>query len=196
MRLPTLAALGGALILVLSGCGGAVPAAKSRATATSLAGLHASSMNLVRIGFCDLVPAAAVRTALGGPGSASQQWKSGDRPPADHSADDVAHEFGCAWTRGRHTASAWVFARPVTAGFAQTVIADARSRQGCSTRSGARFGAPDLIQTCTTSSDSRERRAGLFGDTWLTCEVSGPSRQAARLADGWCAAVADALDRG
>lgn len=200
MRAPTrlLTALAASLAgaVLLAGCGGSDPE-EPEAEVTSIADLDASTMTLARIGFCDLVPAAAVREALGGDSSAQEEWGNGDVPPMDGAGADVTHEFGCAWSRGGDSARAWVFARPVTAAFGRQVIAEARSRKACTTKRAPTFGKPGLIQTCTVGKGrTRVRNAGLFGDTWLTCEVAAadPATVSAR-ADAWCAAIAGTLDK-
>ena len=187
-----LCALVGALA---GGCGGdPVPAAAPRSEPTSIRQLHVSTMRVVRIDFCDLVPAKAVRRALATAPTKSASWRNGDRIPGG----ELGHEFGCSW-RGRHAqeARAWVFARPVTAQFARTLTRLAATERGCRARPRTDFGSPGLVQTCTrTSSPLRIRRAGLFGDTWLSCEVSGRGRSAALRArtDAWCLSVANALN--
>jgi hypothetical protein len=55
-----------------------------------------------------------------------------------------------------------------------------------------------MLQSCAQPGGvDRMRRAGLFGDTWLTCELSLPTSvpdatRRARL-DTWCATVVAAL---
>jgi hypothetical protein len=195
MRIPRLAATLVVLGLLVGGCGGSDPGTPPHPRATSLAGLDSASMRLVRVEFCDLVPGSAVRKALGGPSTGQQHWGNGDQPPVEAGQGDLAHEFGCSWDRDGLAARAWIFARPVSAGFVRSVIAQARSRKGCATRTPTRFGTPSLTQTCTTGARTRVRHAGLFGDTWLTCEVVGPVSGTTARAEGWCVAVANALDK-
>jgi hypothetical protein len=182
---------------VLAGCSGSDEPAPKPA-ATSIAELDTITMDLARVAFCDLVPAKAVTAALTGAGTTAEDWGNGDRPPLDDAGSDVTHEFGCSWSRsGGFAARAWVFARPVTAGFGEQVIASTSARKGCTTRRSTAFGKPGLLQTCPLPQQrGRVRHAGLFGDTWLTCEVAGPAGRAAprQRADAWCAAVASALD--
>ncbi len=189
------AALAG--LLLITACSGSDDPAP-KATATAIADLDTGSMNLVRVGFCDLVPVEAVTAALTGPSTDLQEWGNGDAPPMDDAGSDVAHELGCAWARtGGYAARAWTFERPVTAAFANQVIASTRARKGCDTRRSAAFGRPGLVQVCTLPAKrTRVRHAGLFGDTWLTCEVAGPRGKAAprARADAWCATIASTLD--
>lgn len=182
---------------LLAGCSGSEEK-EPTAEVTRIADLNPATMNLVRISFCDLVPPAAIRAALRGPSTQHQEWGNGDVPPIDDAESDVTHEFGCAWSRsGGFAARAWVFARPVTAGFAGELIPAARARKGCKTRRATTFGDPGMTQLCPLSAKrTRVRHAGLFGDTWLTCEIVGPrSKAAPRVrADAWCARIASALD--
>jgi hypothetical protein len=109
----------------------------------------------------------------------------------------VAHELGCAWTGpgGTH-ARAWVFGRPVADAFASTLVRQAGRQTGCTSDPAPTFGTPALLQTCTLAGGvQRVRRAGLFGDTWLTCELIGAASAESRARlDTWCASVVAALD--
>jgi hypothetical protein len=186
----------------LSGCaGGSTPPSTPAAVPSRVAQLEPASMNVVRIAFCDLMPPAAVTRALGGRATSSAHWANGQTPPlAGTTAGDVTHEFGCAWTRGGEVARAWVFARPVTTTFAAEVISSARAPRGCNARPAPTFGHPGVLQTCTEpGKQTRVRYAGLFGATWLSCEVEGPrtdtgAQAPADRADPWCTAVANALN--
>ena len=182
---------------MLAGCSSDEPSAKSTATPTPIAKLDVSGVRLARATFCDQLPDAAVHRALGGEVDTDESWGNGDPLPGDNGSGDVGHEIGCAWTGASgSTARAWVFARPVDASLAGTLVGQAGRRKGCTAERTPTFGSPALLQTCTlTGGVQRVRRAGLFGDTWLTCEVSGASSEPLRdRADGWCAAVVAALD--
>lgn len=184
--------------LGLAGCSDdGDPAAPPKPVVTAIADLDAAGLRLARIDFCDLVPVDAIGAALGAEPGAQTSWANGDRPPMDGAEADVAHEVGCSWTRGRFSARAWVFARPVDAAFGTSVVAAARARKGCTTRTSPNFGAPSLLQDCRLPQRrARVRHAGLFGDTWVTCELAGPARVSALRgrANSWCAAVVTALD--
>jgi hypothetical protein len=187
------------IFLVVSGCGGdpkqsAAPSARP----TPIAELDSSAMRVVRVAFCDLVPKSAVRRALAAAPRSARTWHNGDRLPDP--AGEVGHEFGCSWTAGHGlVARAWVFASAVSPSYARTLIRSAAHDHGCRTGSAPGFGVPTVVQTCVRAGGlHRIRHAGLFGDTWLTCEVSGHGKNAdlRRRADAWCVSVANALDAG
>ena len=189
-----------------AGCSGGDKSTTSAPTArpTPLAKLDAARIRVARAAFCDRVGTGEVRRALGAEPDTDESWGNGDPVPSPSAtgsagSGDVGHELGCGWTTSTGTAArAWVFARPVTAQLAGTLVAQAGRRPGCTASQDGVFGRPAVLQTCTDAAGTaRVRRAGLFGDTWLTCELTGPtaSRPRTRL-DAWCAAVVAALDVG
>jgi hypothetical protein len=185
------------LAALASGCSGS----HDRRTATTaaptpIARLRSADVRLVRAPFCDRLPATAVRRALGAEPDAHDTWGNGDPVPGTSDSGDIGHELGCSWTAtSGATARAWVFARPVTADFATTLVGQAGTQQGCTAQPATVFGTPAILQTCALAGGvQRDRRAGLFGDSWVTCEVAGPESTdpRARL-DAWCADVVAAL---
>ncbi|HET9499282.1 MAG TPA: hypothetical protein VFO98_03385 [Marmoricola sp.] len=186
--------------VLAAGCSDDAPAKPEPSRPTPIGKLDTAAVVIPRIAFCDLVPDDAVQDALGGAAAESQEWGTGE--PAARvvgGRHDATHEFGCSWSgTGGTTASAWVFARPVTAAFAQQVVRQASSAQGCTTPPAGAFGAPTELQVCTLpGATERVRRAGLFGDTWLTCQVTAPAGATAALrerADAWCVQLTHALD--
>jgi len=181
---------------LLAGCSGSDDAAPRPTTSpTPIGKLDAASVRLVRADFCDRVPASAVGAALGGKATTDDSWGNGDPVPASAGGNgEVGHEIGCSWTGADGAAArAWMFARPVTAAFATTLVRQAAKQAGCTTETSPTFGSPALLQTCTAGPPNgvgRVRRAGLFTDTWLTCDVSGTSApDLAKRTDRWCAAV-------
>jgi hypothetical protein len=193
---PALLVLG--LAAGCSGSDGTSPEPTARPT--PIAKIDAGAVSLARAEFCDRLPDAAVRRALGGDPESDDSWGNGDPVGTDAGSGDVGHEIGCAWTGAGGTAArAWVFARPVDAALARDLARAAGHREGCSAEPTSVFGSPALLQRCTlTGGLVRERRAGLFGDTWLTCEVTAagtltPRERSTRL-DTWCAQVVAALD--
>ena len=151
------------------------------------------------------MPDGAVSDALGGKAEDEASWSNGeevalpDDGPDVPEGEDVVHELGCAWTGASGaTARAWVFARPVDPAFARTAIRSGRGDRPCRTGSLPAFGSPGATQTCRLP-DGRERvrHAGLFGQTWLTCEVVDDASKANDLrsrTDEWCVEVANALN--
>jgi hypothetical protein len=117
----------------------------------------------------------------------------------DTGSGDVGHEIGCAWTAtGGAAARAWVYARPVTAALASTVVRAAGHQRDCTAERATVLGDPALVQRCSLAGGlARERRAGLFGDTWLTCELTlpaaTPAAQHRSRLDAWCATIVAAL---
>jgi hypothetical protein len=192
----------GALLLAplaagCSGSGGGAPEPTARPT--PIAKLDVGTLRLARADFCGRVPDAAVRRALGGKAEADGRWGNGDPVATDEGSGDVGHEIGCAWTgAGGAAARAWVFARPVDASSADGIVRAAGRQADCSAEPTPVFGAPALLQNCKLAGGLvRARRAGLFGDTWLTCEVTAPAatpeKQRTSTLDSWCATVVAAL---
>jgi hypothetical protein len=189
-----------ALLLLLTGCAQEQKAAPEAAP-TPIASLNTVAMQVPRIEFCKLLPRSAVTDALGGKASSDASYGNGDEEELANVGKDVVHEIGCSWTgKDGVTARAWVFARPITPGFARTVILPGSKAPGCRPVAGPAFGKPALTQLCQPSGgEQRVRHAGLFGQTWLTCELAatGPSADAAELktrTDQWCVEVANTLN--
>ena len=198
------AVLGVAALLVaslLAGCSGSDdPTPRPTGAPTPISKLDPAAVRVLRAEFCDRVPASAVKAALGGKAEGDEKWGNGDPVPGAGSGE-VGHEVGCAWTAaGGAVARAWVFVRPVTAELAGSLVQQAGKQPGCTAEPTGEFGAPAVLQTCALADGAqRIRRAGLFADSWLTCELGGQTApdQRARL-DRWCAAVvaADAVPAG
>ncbi|MCW2867305.1 MAG: hypothetical protein JWR20_1493, partial [Marmoricola sp.] len=193
--------------LLMAGCDSSAPQrAAPEVDPTPIADLRTQTMTLPRIDFCSLVPTRAVGDALGGRAQARQTWGNGDRLALRGVQDTVA-ESGCAWSRSdgaTTTARAWVFARPVEQADAGAVVARAGTVRGCAVPSAPAtpaYGSPTVTQLCSSpavglaAGEQRVRHAGLFGTTWLTCELQGPASGTLRSrADAWCVEVANALD--
>jgi hypothetical protein len=165
---------------------------------TPLASLNTTAMQIPRIEFCKLVPGSAVTDALGADPDSSASYSNGDDVAVPGVGKEVVHETGCSWsTDAGATARAWVFARPVDAAFARLAIASSRETPGCRVTRGPSYGDPSVTQTCRQGGSARVRHAGLFGQTWLSCEVSDPAGEVPAVrarADAWCVEVADALN--
>lgn len=180
----------------LAGCSSDKPKATPIPSATPITKLDVASVRLARAEFCDRIPKSSVRRALGGDAQSDESWRNGDPVSGEGGTGDIGHEIGCAWTGTTGAAArAWVFARPITTTFALSLVRRAGSTSGCTATSSKVFGDPSVLQSCTLSGGvHRMRRAGLFADAWLTCEVSGPAEGLRERVDGWCAHVVAALD--
>jgi hypothetical protein len=189
-----------ATFLVVAGCSQHETTA-SKPSPTPLANLNTRAIQIPRIEFCKLVPDAAVKSALGGKPDSTSSYRNGDEVDVPDVGKEVVHEIGCSWsTDDGGAARAWVFARPVDAAFARAAIASSRTTDGCRVTDGASYGEPSVTQTCREPDGStRVRHAGLFGQTWLSCEVADPTDGAAVVrdrAERWCVEVVNALNTG
>jgi hypothetical protein len=173
-------------------------AAAPTPTPTPLDSLNTTAMQIPRIEFCKLVPGSAVKGALGGEPDSSASYSNGDDVAVPDVGKEVVHETGCSWsTDAGATARAWVFARPVDGAFARRAVASSRETPGCRVVRGPSYGDPSVTQTCRQGGSARVRHAGLFGQTWLSCEVSDPTAGVPAVrprADTWCVEVVNALD--
>jgi hypothetical protein len=185
-------------LALLSGCSGGAPrAVPSAAPSTPIARLNTAQMELHRIRFCDLLPPQAVTEALRGRATDRSSWANGDTTPLVGGDGDRAQEFGCRFSAGSSAAAAWVFASPVEPGSARQVVRGSSGQEGCRDRPGATFGQPSELQVCRLPGGVvRVRHAGLFGQTWLTCQVAAAADlpQVTRRADAWCVQVANTLN--
>lgn len=192
------AGLSAALLVLLAGCSGGGEAEEAgevgpSPTPTTLAEVDAAGVEVPRLEFCGLVPDAAVAAALG------SEPESGDaRAPGDPAEPDgpSLQEVGCTWRADGVVARAWVFAQPVGEAQAGRVVSAAEDRRGCRTETpaaAAAYGDPSVVQRCGGDGrGQRVRYAGLFGDSWLTCELQG--RGVADRAEAWCVSVLTSLD--
>ena len=102
-----------------------------------------------------------------------QSYDNGDVVTLADGVDDVAHEFGCLWQASDQSAArAWVFAPPVDAERAKRLVREAGREQGCETSPTPPFGSPSVGVVCRSEAGGRASYQGLFGDAWLTCELS------------------------
>lgn len=193
-------ALLGVVVAVTAACSSGTPEAEPEPSPTPIAELRTTEVDLPRLEFCGLVQDSAVADALGGPAEDDASWGNGDEldldaPGASAGPDrtEVVQEVGCAWTRGGVTARAWVFARPVTPALARSVVRQAGRERGCETPRGPDFGTPSVLEVCERDGARRDAPAGLFGQTWLACEVEGPRVEDER-AEQWCVTLVNSLD--
>lgn len=185
--------------LLLAGCSEDKESAPPEASPTPIASLNTVAMQVPRIEFCPLVPKDAVGDALGGEAESDAAYGNGDEEELPGVGKDVVHEIGCSWTGKDGTAArAWVFARPISADFARRVVASGKRVKGCRLVPGPAYGKPTMTQLCSLPDGSqRVRHAGLFDQTWLTCELSSGEVEVADLrtrTDRWCVEVANALN--
>lgn len=187
-----------ASLLLLTGCGSQTTP-KAAPMPTPLAELPVARMELPRIEFCSLVHPKSIAAALGQPttklprGVAETSYGNGDPLDLGPIGDQRVQELGCIWTLGGESVAAWIFARPVDEAFAQTILTAARSQRRCTLTEGG-FGSIGLGQQCPQADGrTRVRHAGLFGQTWLTCQVTGSDQVAAR-AELWCSTLVNELN--
>lgn len=181
-----------ALAMLATACSGSGDDADPpEAPPSSLAELEPGA-ELPRLEFCELLPDDAVSDALGEEPADSLTWAPGDEVDGR-----AVQETGCEWSGTTTTARAWVLARAVDQATAERAVAEAGERRGCRAVAEADFGSPAVRQRCPVPDEPgqlRLRRAGLFGDTWLTCELTGPRAEVVERSEAWCARVVDALD--
>ena len=179
--------------------------APTRPSTTTLAQVDTTTIVVAREPFCDRLTNADVKAALAGEPTRTASYGDGDSATltgAEGSVTDVAQEYGCTWTgpstagttTAGATARAWVFAPPVTLAWARQM--SARAPKGCHAQQGPAYGRPTLAFTCTSQRRSTVSYRGLFGDAWLSCELTGRPGEAAseitERAGRWCLAVARA----
>jgi hypothetical protein len=175
-------------------------AAAPRTSAPSVPLTEFDTTELVaqRAAFCDDLPEAAVTEALGEKSVDQAAYAGGDRAELTGGVRDIAHEFGCSWQGpDGSVARAWLFVPPVTPAAAGSLVTAARKGKGCTVDAGApAYGVPSVALVCQTAGQRARSYRGLFGDAWLTCELSTPAAvPAAALEDRagrWCVSVAGA----
>lgn len=211
-----------ALLLIITGCtAGSIelideetPAAPTPSASPSAGGtpgrsggsgggsVDLSNLPIARGELCELVDADRVEEAIGGPVLQTGHYVNGQDATPAPGLTDVAHEYGCVYQGTSPTeARVWVFARPVGLPEARRLVRGARSAAGCREVDRAGFGDPGVATVCRvdrTSPVFRVRFAGLFGDAWLSCELSRPrggtdAGAVRRTAARWCTDVAVGL---
>lgn len=187
--------------LVLAGCTSASTdrpeSAPSRSVTHTDSKLDLSRLPIPRAEICDLLSDDGVSEALGGKLADTHHYGNGDEVEVRPGLVDVSHEYGCVF-EGKDGAAArvWVFARPVARSEARTLVRRARRGRDCAFPKPVGFGSPGLNSVCELptrteeqpSTTVRARLEGLFGDTWVGCEVSEPL-------EGATGARADVLQR-
>lgn len=163
---------------------------------TPLESFDTSLVTVPRASFCDSVDPRQVEAALGGEPVDAQSYDSGEEVTLTEGVTDVAHEFGCAWIGAdRSEARAWVFAPPVDAQRAQGLVREAGRQQDCLASADPAYGSPSVGLLCTGETGRRASYQGLFGDAWLTCELTSEDPEVGgaellRRTGAWCVGVA------
>ena len=161
----------------------------------TLSSLDTSELLVARTDFCTAIPEDAVTDAVAGEVEGVVAYGNGRRARIVGSLHDIAHEFSCAWSAADGTvARAWVFAPPVTSQRAGTLAESAQSDTGCTPLTDApSYGVPSVALTCTEGGSRRQSFHGLFGDAWLTCQLTAPATVPVAVlterTSRWCAAV-------
>lgn len=159
-----------------------------------------SGLPVARAAFCDLLDQESIGDALGGTVIGTDHYDNGDEVNITPDLEDISHEFNCTYY-GAPPAKArvWVFARPVLEPEARSLVREARRDGGCSFPDTVGFGSPYVASVCRADTDQRAVRVrlqGLFGDSWLSCELTRPgsakegrTEQAVAAAEQWCTDV-------
>ena len=205
MPLPRRAAatVAAGVLLLAAGCTGGddepAPEADPSTPSTPLESYAADTVVLQRAPFCERIPASAVEEALAGEATKVSAYDNGERARINEDVRDVAHEYGCDFAGEDGTiARAWLFAPPVTPQRARQLGKLARADQGCTPEPEAPgFGQHSVALVCESDSAVTASYRGLFGDAWLSCEVSVPAGDVERRAlvdraGRWCVQAAEA----
>jgi hypothetical protein len=183
-------------LVVLTGGEDDDPSARPSPSPTRLDKVDLSDLPIARQPFCAALDEGDVEDALGTPVSATGHYDSGDRVRLTAAVRDLSHEYNCTFSGSAGTqARAWVFAEPVTARVATRIAAQARSAKGCRpVQAAPTFGTPTVSTLCQAGGSRVVSLRGLFGDAWLTCQLTAPATEAApetvRRAEQWCVRVA------
>lgn len=179
--------------------------------AAGSAHLDLSGLPVPRTDVCNLLPEDDLEQALGGPVATTGHYGNGEQVEVAPGRTDISHEYGCVFEAADGTtARTWIFARPVMPTEARTLVRRAHRGRDCAFPESLRFGTPSLTSVCevTSSGDPptlvRARLEGLFGDTWMGCEVSEepgtggsssapPRADVVQRAEQWCTEVVSAI---
>jgi hypothetical protein len=177
-----------------------------RSSPTPLSNVDLSGLPIARTSPCGRIDQDDAAAALGGPVSVAERYRPGDRVDLGRGLRDVSDEFGCTYRTGVGAeARVWLFAQPVDHSVASGIVREARAQKGCRpVGDGPAFGSPTATTTCATV-HPRGRSVtlrGLFGDAWLSCQLTLPVGGSGGVADAetraqrWCLAVATAAGSG
>lgn len=158
------------------------------ATATPLADYDTDDLAVVRAPFCGRVSAESAALAIGVDAADDPvAWRPGVPIPGTGS---IANEWGCSVTAGDVTASAWVFATPVSPDRAREWVRDAAGGD-CQRKDVPTVGSPGVVVTCTDGPDKHTTHHGLVDDTWLACRMTGTGD--AERVGRWCVVALEAM---
>jgi hypothetical protein len=181
---------------LVSGCTGETAPGPARPTQTPLAEIDLSGLTVGRGPFCEALDEGSVEGVLDGAPAATDHYVSGERRRLAPGVRDVVDEFGCTFQGAETATQAWVFAPPATRPDVRSWLAERASVRGCSPTGDVAFGSPGQVLSCDGRGSRTVTMAGLFGDAFLTCEVTTTARSdaatALESAQRWCASVARA----
>jgi hypothetical protein len=172
--------------------------APTRSPSASTANVDLSDLPVARTLDCAAVEDEALASALGAAPGSRESYVSGDRAEIAPGVKDTAHEDLCGFAAAGARARVWVFAAPVSTPQARRLVREVRDTPRCSfPRDTTGFGTPGLTSVCTRGDDEVVTLRGLFGDAWLSCELTvsgepGPAGVRTR-ASRWCVHVATTL---
>jgi hypothetical protein len=178
--------------------GGTTPGAPASPSAVgSHAPVDLSGLPIGRTLSCDTLVDDALTTALAGEVTDLEGYTNGERAEIVPGVTDVAHEDSCTYANEDFRARVWVFAAPVRRDRADQLVDEARTEKDCGYPDRPTdFGTPELWSVCREPGAVTATLHGLFGRTWLSCEVAAsaatepqPDDVLAR-ADRWCLHVA------
>ena len=171
------------------------PDASPSESPQALQSVDLSGVPVARRPFCDALQPDDVRSALGGPERSTAHYVPGQQASLAPGLRDVAHEYDCTFRGAGAEARAWVFAAPVRRPLALSITQDALGRPGCRLVPRApTFGRPGVTTDCPAAGGAGRTVAsrGLFGDAWLTCQLTSRDAEpdVVRRAEQWCVTVA------
>lgn len=137
-----------------------------------------SGLPVARASFCDMLDPDELEDALDGPVLDTYHYGNGDEAEITPGYTDVSHEYNCTF-RGAPPATArtWVFARPARTDEARRLVRAAESEKRCTVAESLQFGTPTVTTACLEREPEPGTRVsthGLFGDAWLSCELTVP----------------------
>ncbi len=179
--------------------------------APGAAHLDLSGLPIPRSDVCALLAEDDLEQALGAPVAQTGHYGNGEELEVAPGRVDISHEYGCVFEAGDGTtARTWIYARPVMRPEARTLVRRARHGRDCAFPESIRFGTPGLTSVCEVASRAadgplvRARLEGLFGSTWMGCEVAEPLERPSgssptpradvvQRAEQWCTEVVTAI---